>query len=269
MDSRELPLATHLQELRVCLRNGAAAFILASFVSFWFAEQLFVILARPLIVAWRQADLGTAEVGFASLTEPLWVYLDLALYAGLFLASPVIFHQLWRFVAPGLYRQEKRIAVPFAGLSALFFVGGAVFCYYLVLPPACQFLLSYASNNVDRISDALGFVASAGPLAVKPNLFMRQYLDLVLKMLVAFGLVFELPLLIFFLSYAGLVTHRGLWRFNKYAIILAFVIGAVLTPGPDVVSQVLMAGPMIVLYNLSILVAFQVTRIRERRSPGH
>lgn len=266
MDERRLPFTEHLRELRVRLRNACIALLAATALTFWWSETLYVLLARPLIIAWNEANLGEAQLNFGSLTEPFWVYFKISLYAGIFLASPVIFHQLWAFIAPGLYEKEKRIAVPFAVCSAAAFIGGAAFCYFLVFPAAFRFFLSYSNANLSQLRDALGFVDAnlAAPMAVKPTLFMSQYLDLSVKMLLGFGLVFELPLLIFFLSYVGLVTHRGLWRFNKYAIVLSFVIGAILTPGPDIISQLLMAAPMIVLYNLSIIIAWVVTRRRER-----
>jgi sec-independent protein translocase protein TatC len=267
MDDQKLPLIEHLKDLRRSLRNSSIALLLSMVVALWWSQELYVLLARPLVVAWSNANLGVAEMNFGSLTEPFWTYFSLSLWAGIFLSSPVIFHQLWKFIAPGLYEKEKRVAVPFAACSAICFIGGAAFCYAFVLPAAFKFFLSYANENAAHMRAAFGFLDTelSGPLAVKPTLFMQQYLDLVLRFLVAFGLIFELPLLIFFLSYVGLVTHRKLWRFNKYAIVLSFVIGALLTPGPDVVSQLLMAIPLVVLYNISIVVALLVTRKREAR----
>src|SRR5262249_2282771 len=129
------------------------------------------------------------------------------------------------------------------------------------------FFLSYSTTNIGELSNAFGFLSgnvTSGALAVEPALFMQQYLDLTTKMLLGFGLVFELPLLIFFLSYAGLVTHRQLWTFNQYWITLPFIIGGVLTPGPDGLSQFLMATPLVVLYEISILISYIVTRRKER-----
>ena len=263
MDDTRQPLLEHLAELRKRLRNAAIALIIATCITFWWSQELYVLLARPLIAAWRNAGLGGAEMNFRSLTEPFWVYFELALWSGVFLASPFIFHQIWRFIAPGLYAKEKRIAVPFAVTSALCFIGGAAFCYAFVLPAAFKFFLSYASANASRMKSVLGFADLADPMKMNATLFMSEYLDLTTRFMLGFGLVFELPLLIFFLSMIGLVTHRSLWKFNKYAVVLAFVIGGVLTPGPDAVSQLLMAGPLIVLYNISILVAYVVTKRRE------
>ena len=267
MDDNKLPLIEHLKDLRRSLRNSCIALVLAMVLTLWWSQELYVLLARPLVIAWKNANLGQAEMNFGSLTEPFWTYFTLSLWAGIFLASPVIFHQLWKFIAPGLYEKEKRVAVPFAACSAISFIGGAAFCYTFVLPAAFKFFLSYASDNASHMRAAFGFIEGnlTDPLSMKPTLFMQQYLDLTLRFLVGFGLVFELPLLIFFLAYVGLVTHRSLWKFNKYAIVLSFVIGALLTPGPDVVSQLLMSVPLVVLYNTSILVALIVTRRREAR----
>jgi sec-independent protein translocase protein TatC len=136
--------------------------------------------------------------------------------------------------------------VTFAGCSAVMFAGGALFCFYFVLPNLYDFLLGYASAEY------------------KPILMMQSYLDLTRDMMLAFGAVFELPLLIYFLAMVGLVTHRGLWKFNRWFVVIAFIVGAVLTPSPDVVSQIMMALPMIVLYNISILLAWSVTSKREK-----
>jgi sec-independent protein translocase protein TatC len=174
--------------------------------------------------------------------------MSVAMWAGVFVASPFIFHQIWRFIAPGLYKRERRVGVVFAVCSAVMFVGGALFCYYFVLGNLYTFLLGYAGENT------------------QPALFMGEYLDLTRDMMLAFGAVFELPMLIFFLARVGLVTHRGLWKFNRWFIVVAFIVGAILTPSPDVVSQILMATPMIALYNFSIIVAYFVTRGREKRA---
>jgi sec-independent protein translocase protein TatC len=257
----------HLLELRTRLRNAIIALVVCTFLTFYFSDVLLVLLAKPLIAAHERAGLGTPSLNFGSLIEPFWVYFKLSMYAAVFVASPFIFHQLWSFIAPGLYDKEKRVALPFAVFSGLFFVGGALFCYQFVFPAAFDFFLSYSSANLATIKKSLGFanvdITVADPLVVKPTLFMESYLDLTTKMLIAFGAIFELPLLIFFLSYVGLVTHRSLWKFNKYAVVISFVVGAMLTPGPDVISQMLMAAPMIVLYNLSIIVAWLVARSRE------
>ena len=268
MDERKLPFMDHLGELRLRLRNAVLALIVGCAIAYPFAETLFGLLARPLLVAYTQRFPNKDfDFYYGSLTEPFWVFFEMAIYAGVFIASPVIFHQLWRFIAPGLYDKEKRIAIPFAFFSAIMFIGGALFGYYLVLPAAFRFFLSYSSDNIGRMSSILGFELEVLPksVGIHEMLFMQPYLDFAKKMLVAFGLIFELPLLIFFLAYAGAVDHRKLWKWNKYWIILSFIIGGLLTPGPDIMSQLLMAAPLVVLYNLSIIIAYFVTRRRERQ----
>lgn len=244
-DSR-MPFIEHLRELRDRVRK-AGIFFMAAFVLCWyFSTQIFQWLESPLRGAWDEAKLGPFKTNYKALTEPFWVSMSIGLWAGIFVASPFIFYQLWKFIAPGLYKRERRVTVAFSVFSALFFVSGALFCYYFVLDKLYSFLLSYSTEEL------------------KPMIVMGEYLDLTRDMMLAFGAVFELPLLILFLALVGLVTHRGLWRFNRWFVVIAFVVGAILTPSPDVVSQIMMATPMIILYNLSIVLAWYVTRKRER-----
>ncbi len=269
MDERKLPFLQHLSELRLRLRNSVLALLAGCIIAFPFADTLFALLARPLLVAYSERFPDRSfDFFYGSLTEPFWVFFEVAIYVGVFIACPVIFHQLWKFIAPGLYDREKKIAIPFALVSAFMFIGGALFCYFLVLPAAFRFFLSYSTENLAHMGSILGVDINVLPksMGIHEMLFMQPYMEFSKKMLVAFGLVFELPLLIFFLSYAGIVTHRKLWKWNKYWVILAFIIGGVLTPGPDIMSQFLMATPLIVLYNLSILIAYIVTRRREREA---
>ena len=248
LEESRMPFLSHLKELRDRVRNAAIAFVLAFGVCFYFSQEIYDWLEAPVAMAWRaNPKLGEFKMTFATLTEPFWVNMSVALWAGIFLASPFIFYQIWRFIAPGLYKRERKIGVFFAVFSAVFFVSGALFCYELVLNQMYKFLLDYSSEKH------------------APTLMLQGYLDLTRDMMLAFGAVFEMPLLIFFLSMIGMVTHRGLWKFNRWFVVLAFIIGAILTPSPDVVSQLLMAAPMIVLYNLSILVSWYVTVQREKK----
>ena len=246
-DSR-MPFLSHLKELRDRVRNAAIFFMLAFGVCFYYAQEIYDWLEAPVKTAWMaNPKLGEFKMSFATLTEPFWVNMSVALWAGIFLASPFIFYQLWKFIAPGLYKRERKITVAFAVFSAVFFVSGALFCYELVLGRIYEFLLDYSTAKH------------------APTLMLQGYLDLTRDMMLAFGAVFEMPLLIFFLSMIGMVTHRGLWKFNRWFVVIAFIVGAILTPSPDVVSQLMMAAPMIVLYNLSILVSWYVTVKREKR----
>jgi len=249
LESGRMPFFSHLRELRDRVRGASIYFAIAFVGCYFFSKEIYAWLQQPLFGVWaKHTDvLGPPTMVFSSVTEPFWVYMSVALWAGIFVASPFIFFQLWRFVAPGLYKRERRLGVVFAMFSAVFFVAGALFCYRFVLQNLYEFLLSYATKDL------------------KPMLVMKDYLDLTRNMMLAFGAVFELPLLIYFLAMAGLVTPRGLWRFNRWFVVIAFIIGAILTPSPDVVSQIMMAGPMILLYNFSIIAAYFVYRGKKKR----
>ena len=247
LEEGRMPFLSHLGELRDRVRNAAIAFALAFLVCWGFADDIFAWLRKPLFDIWRQhPDWGKPRLIYTGLTQPFWVNMSVALWAGIFLASPIMFYQLWRFIAPGLYRRERKVGVTFATLSAVFFASGALFCFYFALPALYKYMLHYNSSDLESL----------------PNI--QDYLDLTRDSMLAFGAVFEMPLLIYFLAMVGIVTHRTLWKFSRWFVVLAFVIGAVLTPGPDVVSQFLMALPMIALYNISILFAWRVTLKRER-----
>src|SRR5580765_530482 len=228
LESGRMPFLQHLAELRDRVRNAAIYFVIAFVVCWYFATPIYDWLQVPMRNVWDEKQLGPFHDAFGRLTEPFWVNMSIGLWAGIFASSPFIFYQLWKFIAPGLYKRERRYTVAFAAFSALFFVAGALFCYYLVLENLYGYLLGYGSKEH------------------QPMILMKDYIDLTRDMMLAFGAVFELPLLIYFLALVGLVTHRSLWKFSRWFIVLAFIIGAILTPGPDVVSQLMMALPMIV-----------------------
>jgi sec-independent protein translocase protein TatC len=266
LEAGRMPFLQHLAELRDRVRNAAIAFVVAFLACWYFSKDIFNWLCAPLFDIWYQhcdvlegpgcvghdlikagTSWGPPKLIYTGLTQPFWVDMSVGMWAGIFVASPLIFHQLWQFIAPGLYKRERKIGVTFAISSAIFFVCGALFCFYFALPKLYNFLLSYNSRNLLSL----------------PNI--QEYLDLTRDSMLAFGAIFELPLLIYFLAMIGMVTHRSLWKFSRWFIVLSFIIGAILTPGPDVVSQFMMATPMIVLYNISILLAWRVTKKREAK----
>lgn len=229
---RSMTLLDHLSELRVRLVRCLIALTVGFFACYSFAEQLFNYLMLPLT---RALPAG-GKLIYTALPEAFFVYMQVALVAGAFLASPYLFYQIWAFIAPGLYDDEKRHIFPIAGASALFFVSGAAFCYFQVFPYAFEFFVGFATDIIE------------------PMPKLDEYLGFTLKMLLAFGLIFEMPLFAFFLARLGLVTAQWMRKTRKYAILAIFIVAAILTP-PDVFSQLMMAAPMLVLYEISILVA--------------
>ena len=231
--AKEMGLLDHLDELRKHLFRCAIAAFIGFVACYAFAERMFELLMRPLTPLLPE----NTHLIFTSLPEGFFTYLKLAAVAGIFLTSPYIFYEIWLFVAPGLYKHERKWILPIAFFSAFFFTAGALFGYLVVFPFAFKFFISFTTE------------------LIRPMPSLREYLSFTIKMLIAFGVAFELPLFIFFLARFGIVTSSGLRKKRKYAILFAFIVSAVLTP-PDVVSQSLMAGPLILLYELGIWVAY-------------
>ena len=232
------PFLSHLEELRKRLISCAIAAGAGFVVSYIFSERLFQILISPLKAQMPESD----RLIFTSLPEMFLTYLKCAFVTGILIASPYIFYQLWMFVAPGLYQREKKYVFPFVIFSTVLFVGGALFGYFVVFPFGFRFFLGFANEYIQALPS------------------VKQYFSFSIKLLFAFGMVFELPVVVFFLTRIGIVTPELLRRKRKYAILLTFVMAAILTP-PDVVTQCMMAGPLIVLYEISI----QIARIAGRK----
>jgi sec-independent protein translocase protein TatC len=226
----KVPFTEHLEELRHRLIVCFVAVGIGFSAAYAFKERLFSLLAAPLIGAMQAGD----KLVFTGLPEAFFTYLKVAFLAGCLLASPVIIYQFWMFVAPGLYRKERRILAPIVALSTLFFAAGALFGYLIVFPLGFKFFLGFATETI------------------RPLPAMKEYLGLATKLLIAFGLVFELPLAITFMARLGLVSVDFLKKNRRYAILIFFIAAAILTP-PDVVSQVLMALPLMLLYEVSII----------------
>lgn len=231
-DEKSMGLLEHLDELRKRLVKCVAAICIGFAVCWVFVDPLFDFLVRPLLAALPS---GT-HAQYTTLPEAFFARMTIAFVAAIFLTSPAIFYQLWAFIAPGLYEEEKKYIVPIAFVSALFFIAGAAFCYLVVFPFAFSFFLSYSTPEIE----------------VTPKI--SDYLSFVLKLVFAFGLIFEMPVFTLFLARMGIVTASLMRKWRKYAIVAIFILAAILTP-PDVMSQLLMACPMLALYELSIWVA--------------
>lgn len=243
MEDRAMPLTEHLEELRGRILWSLVAIVVAAGGCYLVIDPLFELLLRPL----NEAGGDEVRVIGTGVAEAFFTKLKVAVIAGIFAASPVIFFQVWRFVAPGLYDHERRYVLPFVGFATLFFVSGAVFCYELVFPTAFGFFIDqYLSTGID------------------PFIRVSEYLSFSSRMLLAFGVTFELPVFTFFFARIGLVTHKQMLSYWRYAILGIFITAAILTPGPDVASQLLMAAPLLVLYVASIAVAAIFGRPRPR-----
>jgi sec-independent protein translocase protein TatC len=231
-DDRPMGLMDHLSELRGRLVRCCLA-VMVGFMACWaVVDPIFDALVDPLL---KVLPDGSHAI-YTTLPEGFFTRMHISFVAGVFVSSPVIFYQIWSFIAPGLYEEEKRHILPVAFMSAFFFISGGAFCYFVVFPNAFAFFVSYATDSIvamPKISD---------------------YLSFVLKLILAFGLVFEMPLFAFFLARMGIITAELMRRVRRYAILGIFIVAAILSP-PDVVSQLLMAAPMLVLYEISIYVA--------------
>jgi len=226
----KMPFMEHLGELRTRIMRSLYWLLGGTFIALFRAEQITDYLARPV------TKLGYKLV-FTAPAEAFWVQMKVALIVGVFLASPGILWQVWAFIAPGLHEHEKKYAVPFVIIGSLMFIAGGAFSLFVVTPYAIQFLLSYARDTL------------------QPMITLENHIDFLLKFTLAFGAVFELPLVITILARVGVVTSKQLAKNRKYAILGAFVAGAVLTPTPDAFNQTLMAGPLILLYEVGIICA--------------
>ena len=228
-EEEKIPFTAHLEELRSRLIKIFIAVGIGFAASYGFKETLFEILVQPLVKVMEEGD----HLIFTGLPEAFFTYLKVSLLAGIMLASPIILYQFWMFVAPGLYQKERRLMGPIVLLSSFFFIAGALFGYYIVFPWGFKFFLGFATESI------------------RPLPSMKEYLAFSAKLLLAFGLVFELPMVLTFMARLGIVSVDFLKRNRKYALLLFFAGAAILTP-PDIVTQVMMALPLMVMYELSI-----------------
>lgn len=251
LDDSKMPLLDHLVELRRRLVYSVLTIVVLFGICYYFSEHIYAFLVKPL------ADI-TAEMGgerrmiYTALQEAFFTYVKVAFFAAVFLGFPVIASQIWIFVAPGLYKSEKKAFLPFLiATPILFFIGGA-FVYYFVIPVAWKFFLSFETAG-----------GGASPLPIQLEAKVGEYLSLVMQLIFAFGLCFQLPVACTLLGRAGIISSDGMKSKRRYAIVIAFVVAAILTP-PDVISQIGLAVPTILLYEVSIIAVRMIERSRER-----
>lgn len=239
MEDEKLPVTDHLEELRWRLIKCLIAVAVGFGVSYAFVQPIFNFFVSPLVEAMPPGS----RLIYTSLPEAFITNLKLAFFAGLILSLPVIFYQLWKFVMPGLYERERRYVIPFVLVATVFFILGVSFAFFVVFPFGFRFFLGYSSESI-----------SAFPT-------LKEYLSFATTLLLAFGVVFELPVAIFFLAKIGIVSPAMLKRQRKYAVLIIAVVAAVITP-PDVISMLFMMLPLIILYEISIWLAHFVYKKR-------
>ncbi|MFQ5989069.1 MAG: twin-arginine translocase subunit TatC [Candidatus Methylomirabilales bacterium] len=258
MPHEKMPFLSHLEELRRKLIASLIAIGVGFAVGFHFSEQIMAFLKRiltttfviqksyPYVVTTTKPP---PELIFVAPAEAFWAHIKIGFLTGLLLAIPFILFELWRFVSPGLLERERRYALPFVVLGTLFFFFGLGFCYFVVLPFAMNFLLTYKTQHLT------------------PMLSIGLFVDFTVRFLIAFGLIFQLPLLMSLAARLGLVTSKFLSQNRKYAILINFVIAAILTPTPDIFNQALMAGPLCLLYEVGIWAARVIEKTRRSPAP--
>lgn len=248
-EDNKMPLLEHLIELRRRLFYAALGFVLAFFVCFYFAKPIYGFLVQPLAEILSEMG-GDRRMIYTHLLEAFFTEMKVAAFAALMLAFPLLAGQLWAFIAPGLYKHEKKAFLPFLVATPILFLLGAAMVYYLVMPTAWRFFLSFEDTSMTSVGLPIQLEAKVG-----------EYLSLVMSLIFAFGLAFQLPVLLTLMARVGLVSSKGMAEKRRFAIVGIFVAAAILTP-PDVISQLGLAIPMILLYELSIWSAKMVERKR-------
>ena len=241
IDDKPMPLLDHLIELRRRMLWSAGAFIIAFGVCYYFSSAIYGFLAQPLVDILEHQSGTPRRLIFTQLYEVFFTYIKVAFFGAAFFSFPVISTQLWLFVAPGLYKSEKKAFLPFLAATPVLFVLGAALAYYFVFPFAWKFFISFESP-----------AGASVPIQLEAK--VSEYLDLVMKLIFAFGITFELPVALTLLAKVGIISAAGLKKYRRYAYVGMFVVAAILAP-PDIITQTGLAIPLILLYEISILTA--------------
>ena len=250
LEQQRAPLREHIGELRTRLVRSMIVLVVAVLVAWFFHEQLFAWLMAPYTKAMQTKFPDVPHyIEYRSLTEPLVVYLKTSMVVGGLLGMPYVLYEIWKFVIPGLYKEERKLATIFLIATMICFFGGVLFCRYLVLDPAVQVLLGIGATNTNA------------------SIMMNEYFDFTSRILFVFGLLFELPVVISFLALMGMVSHTWLLSKWRYAVVIMVIVSAILTP-PDPVSQMLLAVPLTVLYFVSVGIAWIFSKRRAAKNEG-
>jgi len=247
LDQARMSLMAHLVELRKRLIYSIIGIFIAVLISWFWVDDLFYLLMQPLRLAAPDGNMDVAQINHKDLIEPFFAMVKIALAAGIFASCPVTLYNLWKFIAPGLYGSEKRVALPFVIMGTLCFFSGAAFCFYAVLPYGYAYLIDFG----------LG-------VSSNPELMLNEYLATTTKLLVVFGVVFELPVVVSFLAALGAIDHNALKKHWRGSMVGIFIVAAILTP-PDPVTQSLLALPLCLLYGVSIGLAYFFSQGHKRR----
>ncbi len=250
-DEAHMTFWEHLGELRTRLFYSLIPFIPAFIAAWIFREEAFAVLVIPLNKAWQSLGMGTPKLHFSTPVEPIVMYLKQSAIVALLVSSPWVFWQIWSFVSPGLYSREKRLVIPFVVASTVCFTIGGLFGWFYIFPPTFETLMDFAGE------------LPGGSVTIEPTLMMGEYMSFIGQMLLVFGITFEVPVVITFLSLIGLVTYKQLLKFGRWWLVVSSVLAAILTPTQDALSMLLLLVPLVGLYYISVVIAFFIDMKRK------